>query len=50
MAFENGRNLTGLEILFGPKQWAEFTKIAKTKRDATSLLETMGEALGFLGD
>jgi len=50
MAFENGRNLTGLEILFGPKQWAEFTKIAKTKRDATSLLETMGEALGFLGE
>jgi hypothetical protein len=49
MAFEKGQNLTGLEILMGEKQWAEFRKIAKTKRDATSLLETMGEALG-LGD
>jgi len=49
MAFEKGQNLTGLEILFGPKQWAEFVKTKPTKRDATSLLETMGEALG-LGD
>ena len=47
MAFEKGQNLTGLEIVLGPKQWAEFTKIAKTKRDAVSFLETMGEALGM---
>ena len=46
MAFENGRNLTGLEILFGPKQWGEFAKTKPTKRDATNLLEVMGEALG----
>ena len=47
MAFEKGQNLVGLEIVLGPKQWAEFTKIAKTKRDAVSFLETMGEALGM---
>jgi hypothetical protein len=49
MAFENGRNLTGLEILLGAKQWTELAKTMKTKRDATDLLEVMGEALG-LGD
>lgn len=49
MAFEKGQNLTGLEILLGAKQWAELTKTMKTKRDATNLLEVMGEALG-LGD
>ena len=47
MAFEKAQNLAGLEMLLGPKQWAEFMKIAKTKRDATSFMETMGEALGL---
>jgi len=48
MAFERGQNLTGLEILLGAKTWGELTKTMKTKRDATNLLEVMGEALGFL--
>ena len=48
MAFERSQNLTGLEILLGAKQWADLAKTMKTKRDATNLLEVMGEALGFL--
>ena len=47
MAFENGRNLTGLELLLGPKQWAGLVKTMKTKRDGADLLEVMGEALGL---
>ena len=45
-AFERGQNLTGLEELLGVEQWSEFMKTKPTKRDATSLLESMGEVLG----
>lgn len=45
-AFERGQNLTGLEQLFGIEQWQVFLKTKPTKRDATSLLEAMGEILG----
>lgn len=49
MAFETGRNFTGLEIILGPAQWAEFMKTKPRKRDGLSLFEVIGEALG-LGD
>ena len=49
MAFESGRNFTGLEIILGAKQWAEFMKTKPRKRDGVELFEAIGEALG-LGD
>jgi len=45
-AIENGRILAGLELVLGPKQWTEFVKTKPTKRDATNLMEVMGEELG----
>lgn len=47
MAFETGRNFTGLEIILGAKQWAEFMKTKPRKRDGVELFEAIGEALGL---
>ena len=47
MAFETGRNFTGLEIILGAMQWAEFMKTRPRKRDGVELFEAIGEALGL---
>lgn len=47
MAFESGRNFSGLEIILGPKQWVEFMKTKPLKRDGVDLFQSIGEALGL---
>ena len=47
LAFENGHNVTALQELLGPKQWAEFMRGKPVRRDVVDLFDTMNKALGF---
>ena len=47
MAFERGQNFVGLELILGPKQWAEFMKTKPKKSDGVDLMGVMNDALGF---
>jgi len=47
LAFENGLNVTALQGLLGPTQWADFMKDKPKRRDVVDLFETFNAALGF---
>ena len=49
MAAEKGKVFTSLELVLGPKQWAEFMKTKPVRRDGIDLNNAITKALG-LGD
>ena len=48
-AAEKGLNFTSLELMIGPKQWADFMSTKPRKRDGVDLFDAINKALG-LGD
>lgn len=48
-AAEKGQSFTSLELILGPKQWAEFMKTKPTRRDGIDLNRALTKALG-MGD
>ena len=49
MAAEQGKVFTSLELILGPKAWAEFMKTKPVRRDGIDLNSAITKALG-LGD
>ena len=47
MAFERGENFAALEMILGPKSWAEFVRTKPLKRDAVDLFAALNDALGL---
>jgi hypothetical protein len=48
-AAEKGQSFTSLELILGPKQWADFMKTKPTRRDGLDLNAAFTKALG-MGD